>query len=75
MQRFTTLADVIDQAVAPALGEYGNDYDIDAIAREAFAYKVDTDADGNEVLNTAGFEQIVDEAGFWDIAAKYDTTA
>lgn len=71
--RYTTISDVIDQAVAPALGEYGDDYDLEAIAREAFEYKVDTDADGNELLNTAGFEQVVDEAGFWVIAEKYDS--
>lgn len=73
--RFTTISDVIDQAVAPALGEYADDYDLEAIAREAFEYTVDTDADGNELLNTAGFEQVVDEAGFWAIAEKHDTTA
>jgi hypothetical protein len=73
--RYTTITDVIDQAVAPALGEYADDYDLEAIAREAFDYKVDTDADGNELLDTAGFEQVVDKAGFWAIAEKYDTTA
>ncbi|HEX6518291.1 MAG TPA: hypothetical protein VF049_22210 [Nocardioidaceae bacterium] len=73
--RYETLAEATAQAIVPALGEYGADYDIDAIAREAFAYRVDTDADGNELLNTAGFEQIVDEAGFWAIAEKHDTTA
>lgn len=72
--RFTTITDVIDQAVTPALGEYGDDYDLEAIAREAFEYKVDTDEQGNELLNTAGFEQIVDDAEFYDIARKYDTT-
>ncbi|MEZ7005851.1 hypothetical protein [Streptomyces sp. AD55] len=69
--RYATIADVIDQAIAPALGEYGNDYDLVAIAREAFAYRVDTDADGNELLNTAGFERMVDEASFWAIAEKH----
>lgn len=74
MQRFTTITDAIEQAITPALGEYGNDYDLEAIAREMFAYKVDTDADGNELLKTAGFEQTVDDAGFWAIAEKHDTT-
>lgn len=73
--RYTAISDVIDQAVAPALGEYADDYDLDAIAREAFEYKVDTDGDGNELLNTAGFEQIADEASFWAIAEKHDQTA
>lgn len=72
--RFTTITDVIDQAITPALGEYGDDHDLEAIAREAFEYKVDTDEQGNELLNTAGFEQVVDDADFWAIAEKYDTT-
>lgn len=72
--RYTTIADAIEQAIVPALDEHGNDYDIDAIAREAFEYKVDTDEQGNELLNTAGFEQIVDTNGFWAIVEKHDKT-
>lgn len=72
--RYATLADAIEQAIAPALGEHGNDYDLEAIARETFTYKVDTDADGNELLNTAGFEQTVDDSEFWDIVETHDTS-
>ena len=73
--RYTTITDAIEQAIVPALGEHSDDYDIDAIASEAFEYKVDTDEQGNELLNTAGFEQIVDTDGFWAIAEKHDETA
>ncbi|MBW1600917.1 hypothetical protein JJV70_02120 [Streptomyces sp. JJ66] len=73
--RYTTLADVIDQAIVPALGEYGSDYDIEAIARETHTWVIDTDSDGNELLNTGGFEQTVSDDEFWAIAEKHDTSA
>jgi hypothetical protein len=63
--RYVTSRDAIEQAIIPALD--GDEYDIDAIFREAFRYRVDTDGHGNELLNTAGFEQIVDDAEFWQI--------
>ena len=75
MERYATISDVIDQAVVPALGEHGGDYDVEAIAREAYTYVVDTDDDGNELLNTAGFEQSVSDDEFWTIVEKHDTTA
>lgn len=73
--RHATLADVIDQVILPALGEHAEDYDVEAIARDTHTWMIDTDADGNELLNTEGFEQTVDEDEFWTIVAKYDTTA
>lgn len=74
MSRYTTIADVIQQDVIPALGEHAADYDAEAIAREAFEYRVDTDGQGRELLNTAGFEQTATVDEFWQIAAKHDTT-
>ncbi|MEU0078502.1 hypothetical protein ABZY58_11450 [Micromonospora tulbaghiae] len=74
-KRFTTRQDVIEQDILPALGEHGDDYDTDAICREAYEYRVDTDGQGNELLNTAGFEQIVTDDEFWEIVAKHDKTA
>jgi hypothetical protein len=66
--RYVTSRDAIEQAIIPALD--GDEYDIDAIFREAFRYRVDTDGHGNELLNTAGFEQIVDDAEFWQIIER-----
>lgn len=75
MTRYTTIADVIEQDVVPALGEHADDYDAEAIAREAFEYRVDTDGQGNELLNTAGFEQKVSVDEFWKIVERHDKTA
>jgi hypothetical protein len=69
--RFSTKREVIDQAVTPALGDFAADYDIDAIADETFAYEVDEDGDGNELLNTAGFVQAVSEERFWEIVEAH----
>lgn len=71
MTRYTTIQDVIEQAVLPALGEYADDHDADAIAREAYTYRVDHDAHGNELLNTAGFEQAVTDDEFWQIVQRH----
>lgn len=70
--RYTTKSDVIEQAILPALGEYADDYDTDAIADAAFDYRVDTNEQGQELLNTAGFEQVVDEDGFWTIVEQHE---
>jgi hypothetical protein len=68
--RYATKQDVIEQAVLPALD--GDDYDVHAIADEAFTWKVDRDEHGNELLNTAGFEQAVTEDEFWAIVERHD---
>lgn len=69
-ERFPTRQEAIDQAIAPAIAE--GDYDLMAICYEAFDWKIDHDADGNELLNTAGFEQTVSEQEFWEIVAKHE---
>lgn len=73
--RFTTLADVIERAILPALGEHHADYDLEAIARETFTWVIDTDGEGNELLATGGFEQTVHDAEFWAVVEKHDRTA
>lgn len=70
--RYTTKTDAMEQAITPALGEHAADFDADAIFADAFKYKVDTDEQGNELLNTAGFEQVVTVEEFWEIAKKHD---
>lgn len=66
MHRFTTRQDAIEQHIAPALGEWGDDYDLDSIFDACFVYRTDTDERGNEVLTHAGFERAVTDDQFWD---------
>lgn len=78
-KRYTTRKEAIDQEIIPALDtsqacgplDVDDVFDVDAIADEVLAYRVDTNADGNELLNTAGFEQVVDVTEFWQIVAKH----
>lgn len=64
--RYATRQDAIEQYVVPALGDYGNDYDHDAIFEATFAYRADHDERGNEVLTNAGFERTADDIEFWE---------
>ena len=74
MKRFTTDRDAKEQVIIPALGDSVDEHDIDAIFSEAFAHRVDIE-DGNEVLTTAGFEQVVDETEFWQIVERHTLPA
>lgn len=78
MRRFSTLADAIEQAVKPAIGtEYvdAEAFDLQAIAEGTYAYRVDRDAEGNELLGTAGFEQAVSGEQFWELVEKHEKSA
>lgn len=69
-KRYTTLDDVKRNAIIPTLDK-ADEYDVDAIADATYAWRVDLDADGNEVLNTAGFEQVVDTDAYWAAVQRY----
>lgn len=71
MTRYTTRREAIEQTIAPALTE--GTYDLEAICYETFSWVIDTDAHGNELLTTGGFEQTVSAEEFWEIAAKHET--
>lgn len=69
MNRYTT-ADDAKNAIREALGTEADGHDVDAIFDATHTYMVDRDDDGNELLNTAGFEQTVDDETFWQIVAE-----
>lgn len=71
MTRYATRQQVID-SLAGVFGDFAADYDLDAIIDETYAYRVDEDENGNQLLNTAGFEQIVTDEEFWAIAENHD---
>ncbi|WP_027346384.1 hypothetical protein [Hamadaea tsunoensis] len=70
MARFSTRQEVIEQEILPSLDE--GDFDVDGIFAKAYQWAVDTDADGNELLNTRGFELAVSEEEYWRIVAEHD---
>jgi hypothetical protein len=75
MPRFTTLQDAIEQDIIPTLDEYADDFSpeaLEAIAREAYEYRVDRDEHGNEWLPSAGFELVVSSERFWEIVKAHD---
>jgi hypothetical protein len=69
MRRYVTRQDAIDQAIAPALTE--GSYDLEAICQETYTWMIDTDADGNELLTTGGFEQSVSDDEFWMVVERH----
>lgn len=61
--KYTTINDVIDREILPALGEFANGYtseDIEELARRTFEY-----SDG-------AFVQIGDAADFWKAVEAFD---
>lgn len=71
MTRYTTRQDIID-SIAGIFGDFADDYDIDAIIDEAYAYRVDEDENGQVLLNTAGFELVATGIEFWEIVARHE---
>lgn len=71
--KYQTIDDVINYEIAPALGDFVDDYDIDAIAAEAFEYVVDLDEDGVQHGNGYFIER--EGADLWAIAQKHDISA
>lgn len=67
MKRYAAIGDVIEQVLAPMLGEYIDDYNLEAIFDASFAWRSDRDDAGNTLLNTAGFEQAVSTPELWSI--------
>ena len=65
MEKYSTIDDVIAQAVIPALGEFSGEFDAEAIAREAFEMK-------SEGLR-CWFEQR-EGVDFWEVARKHDVS-
>lgn len=66
--RYSSKQEAIERGiVTPLDAENPENYDLDAIFHAAFGWRIDHDDDGNERLNSAGFEQIVDADEFWQI--------
>jgi len=74
MARYTTRDEAIAREIVEPI-ENGtataDEFDIEAIAEETLAFKVDHDEHGNELVLTAGYEQIVDADEFWTVVARH----
>lgn len=60
--KLATSADVIAYDIAPALGEYVNDFDLASIVDEVYTYDEHN-----------GYKQRED-VDFWDVVSKHDTS-
>lgn len=58
---YGTSHDAIEQAIVPALGDHADDFDVEAIFAECFAYQADSQ----------GFVQVVDTDTFWTVAFNH----
>ena len=71
---YSTIQDVIDYEVKPALDEWWEDYDLMAIAEEAFEFVTNEDEnDGVQVGNPYYVQR--DDVDFWEVAQAHDLTA
>ena len=70
MKKYTTIDDVLSYEVVPALGEYVDDFDAEAIASETFEYVVNIDDNG--VQHGNGYFIQREDVDFWEVVKKYD---
>lgn len=63
MTTYTTIWDVVDYEVTPALGDFADCYDREAIARECWEY----DEERRGFVEREGVD-------FWEVAARHDLT-
>jgi hypothetical protein len=69
--RHQTMQDVIEHIIRPALADLVDEYDVKAIAHDAFDFRFDVDEHGHELAGTAGFRQTVSVDAFWAIVASH----
>ncbi|MGJ4093931.1 hypothetical protein [Corynebacterium macclintockiae] len=70
---YVTIDSYIREVVIPSLGEFADDYDVEAIAREMTYWYEETDGQGNLLANHSGLaERDVDDAYYWAVVERYD---
>ncbi|MGJ4084378.1 hypothetical protein [Corynebacterium macclintockiae] len=70
---YTTISDYIAQEVAPALGEWKDDYDMEAIAHDMLEWHSEPHPLGGINANTFGLIARED-VDFWDVAERHENT-
>lgn len=70
---YTTISDYIAQEVAPALGEWKDDYDMEAIAHEMLEWHSEPHPLGGINADTFGLV-VRDDVDFWDVVERHENT-
>ena len=68
---WSTPNEYIELVVEPALGEYADDYDLDAIADDMLELNTDLDEFGRVIANT---NKYIERGGvdFWDVVERHE---
>lgn len=70
---YTTISDYIAQEVAPALGEWKDDYDMEAIAHEMLEWHSEPHPLGGINADTFGLV-VREDVDFWDVVQRHENT-
>ena len=67
---YSTASDYINDVVLPALGEYADEHDVDAIAADMTMWHDEIDEAGNISLDKSGLVER-DDVDFWDVVDSH----
>lgn len=69
---YSTRDEAVREEMMVALGEYVDEFDIDAIADEVIVSLTVRDEHDNILLDQSGYYVGVDDEEFWEIVAKHE---
>lgn len=72
---YTDIKELVEFEIIPALGEYKDDFDIQAIQRDTVAVILEFDDAGTQLMSGEYVLDVVDPDDFWDIVQSHDITA
>ena len=72
--RYAKMDDAIFHAILPALGEFADQYDLDAIAAECITQRHTENLDG-QTVGDVWFELSVSDQEFWASVARHELPA
>lgn len=71
---YTDIKELVQLEIVPALGEYRDDFDIQAIQRETTAVVLEFNDAGTQLSNAYYCMDTADPDTFWDIVQAHDIT-
>lgn len=69
---YTDINELVDSEIIPALGEYKDDFDIQAIQDETVAVIFEFNDAGTQLSNACYCMDVADSGAFWDIVQAHD---